>query len=238
MSWIPTTDPNRGGGFNNWWNPERIPAPDILPEPTPAPEKSPDDPDIGINTIGTSYKGGEYLPIKTTLSLADKNYFPEGEDQMMKNWAVADAATAAGDPTVNLAKMVRKGMSSASPALQYQKMGDEIARDAQMANAWLDTGLQTQAAADQNRMQVEAAKAQEFNQLASWLRDRIQVANAHGLGVQDILAQSEIDQLNNQLALMMSQGQLLGQLFNMLMGMGNFGGLGGLGTLGDLMEQF
>ena len=69
MSWIPTTDPNRGGGFNNWWNPERIPAPDILPEPTPAPEKSPDDPDIGINTIGTSYKGGEYLPIKTTWSL-------------------------------------------------------------------------------------------------------------------------------------------------------------------------
>lgn len=178
----------------------------------------------------------DFLPIQTTHQVWDRNYFNEGDDQMIKNWAVADAAQQSGSPTINLANAVRPGMSVGSPQYQYLHDANNAARTAAMTGGLAQQEVTNQAEAQQYRNQIEAAKADEFNKLAAWMRDRMQINTDVGLGLKDIEVQAYLDQLENRLNLLGIQGNFMGTLLQQLMG--NVGDISvpGLGGLGGWVE--
>ena len=237
MSWAPiigpnpripqtNEDPNLPGGPGG----PSSDLPDVeIPDPVEVETRVPE--------MITRFSGtDDFLPIQTTYQLPHRNYFDEGDDQLIKNWAVADAVQQSGSPSINLANATRPGMSVGSPQYQYLYDANNAARTAAMVGGLAQQEVTNQAEAQQYRNQIEAAKADEFNKLSAWMRDRMQLNTDVGLGLKEIEVQAYLDQLENRLNLLGIQGNFMGTLLQQLMGNVGDISVGGLGNIGGWFQ--
>lgn len=221
MSILPGTGFGRGQG---WWNPNqgrRNPGTILPTTGSETPTTTQPTEEIPTTETPEPAEPAEVVPppvfsVSTTWKPEHRNYFPEGESQMQKNWAVAEAASNAGNPAMNVANMNRAGMSLASPRYAYERDAQSAARDYGMADAMVQTDYANQQAERAYELQARLAQAEEFSRIDDWMRGRYQQQNLYDLGMKGVYANYLNDQVTNYL----SRQAMLQNLLGSLMGMG------------------